>query len=277
MTRVSGSWQVLMGAGRDPRPEAQRERERVADQALAVENQPTLAVDGHRYLLLTAGGHAVGVLGMPGSDESDPKRQRILAAAAALLGISIRNAELFRDVRENSLRDGLTGCFNRTHALELVTIELVRAKRAQKPVSVIMFDIDHFKQVNDRFGHLCGDAVLAAIGGRMREMLRGSDLKCRFGGEEFLVILPETPGDGARRVAETLRRELAEMSIEWKERTLRITASFGVAVAFPTELDAQALIARADQALYSAKDQGRNCVQFATEPVRLPQVVRQAR
>jgi diguanylate cyclase (GGDEF)-like protein len=276
MTRVSGSWQVLMGAARDPRPEARWERERVADQALAAEDQPAFAMDGHRCLLLTAGGHPVGVLGLPESDEIDTKRQRILAAAAALLGISIRNAELFRDVRENSLRDGLTGCFNRTHAMELVAIELMRAKRAQKPVSLIMFDIDHFKQVNDRFGHLCGDAVLAAIGTRMREMLRASDLKCRFGGEEFLVLLPETPEEGARRVAETLRRELAEMPIEWKERALRITASFGVAVALPTELDAQAFVARADQALYIAKDEGRNCVRLVTEPVRVPQVMRQA-
>ena len=122
-------------------------------------------------------------------------------------------------MRENSLRDGLTGCFNRTHAIEVIDTELRRARRSQAPVSLIMFDIDHFKEINDRYGHLCGDAVLAAVGARMRDVLRGSDLKCRYGGEEFLVLLPETPLEGAKRVAETLRRELADMQIAWKDET----------------------------------------------------------
>ena len=97
----------------------------------------------------------------------------MLAAAAALLGISLRNAQLFRDVRENSLRDGLTGCFNRTHALEVVDVELRRARRSHASVSLIMFDLDHFKDINDRNGHQCGDAVLAAVGEHLREVLRG--------------------------------------------------------------------------------------------------------
>ena len=85
-------------------------------------------------------------------------------AAATILAVSLRNAELFREVRDNSLRDGLTGCFNRTHALEVIDTELRRARRSHAPVSVIMFDLDHFKEVNDRHGHLAGDAVLAAVG-----------------------------------------------------------------------------------------------------------------
>ena len=86
----------------------------------------------------------------------------LLTMAAALLAIALRNAQLFHEVRENSLRDGLTGCFNRTHALAVIDMELRRARRSRLPVSLIMFDIDHFKEVNDRYGHLCGDAVLAA-------------------------------------------------------------------------------------------------------------------
>jgi diguanylate cyclase (GGDEF)-like protein len=187
--------------------------------------------------------------------------------AGALLAISIRNAELFHDVRENSLRDGLTGCFNRTHALDVIDTELRRARRSQAPVSLILFDLDRFKEINDRCGHLCGDAVLAAVGSKMREVLRGSDLKCRYGGEEFLVLLPETPIEGAKRVAETLRRELAEMPVNWKGEAIAVTASFGVTVAMPAEIDGKALIARADAALYRAKDQGRNCVRLSTEPV----------
>src|SRR5207237_4134462 len=157
-------------------------------------------------------------------------KRRTVAMSAALLAIGIRNAQLFSEVRDNSLRDGLTGCFNRTHALEMIDTELRRARRSQMPVSLIMFDLDHFKDVNDRYGHLCGDAVLAAVGAKMREVLRGSDLKCRYGGEEFVVLLPETPLEGAKRVADTLRRELSDMPIPWKDETVFITASFAVTV-----------------------------------------------
>src|SRR5213083_3365581 len=185
--------------------------------------------------------------------------------AAALLAISLRNAQLFHDLREHGLHDGLTGCFNRTHALEGVDTELRRARRSHLPVSLIMFDIDHFKDINDRYGHLCGDAVLAAVGRLMREVLRGSDFKCRYGGEEFLVLLPETPLEGAKRVADTLRRELSEMAIQWKGETLTITASFGVTTAMPSEIDVKALIGRAEVALYRAKDQGRDCVRLSVD------------
>src|SRR5204863_10164224 len=119
-----------------------------------------------------------------------------------------------------------------------------------------MFDIDHFKDINDRYGHLCGDAVLAAVGARMREVLRGNDLKCRYGGEEFLVLLPETPMEGARRVADTLQRALAEMAVRWNDATLNITASFGVTTALPSDVDSHGIIGRADAALYRAKAQG---------------------
>ena len=184
----------------------------------------------------------------------------MLAAAVTLLGTSLRNSQLFREVKDNSLRDGLTGCYNRTHTLDVIGAELRRARRSHQPVSLIMLDIDHFKQINDRYGHLCGDAVLATVGARMREALRGSDHKCRYGGEEFLVLLPETPIEGGRRVAETLRRAFADRVFPWKDERLQITASFGVSVALPSETDVHALIGRADRALYQAKHAGRNCV-----------------
>ena len=99
----------------------------------------------------------------------------------------------------------------------------------------------------------------------MRDVLRGSDLKCRYGGEEFLVLLPETPMEGAKRVADTLRRELAELPIHWKDETLSVTASFGVTMGLPSEIDVEAIVGRADQALYRAKEQGRNCVRLSAE------------
>jgi diguanylate cyclase (GGDEF)-like protein len=157
----------------------------------------------------------------------------------------------------------------RTHAAEVIDAELRRARRSQLPVSMMLFDLDHFKQINDRYGHLCGDAVLAEMGRCMRDVLRGSDLKCRYGGEEFLVLLPETPLSGARRVAETLRREIAERPILWAGHTLHCTASFGLTQALPGETSIQALVGRADIALYRAKEEGRNCVRIASDTLTL--------
>jgi diguanylate cyclase (GGDEF)-like protein len=219
---------------------------------------------------LIVGGAAMGVLGVrPEGGLLASDRRRIIEAAAALLAVSIKNTQLFREVKDNSVKDVLTGCFTRGHAVEMIDAELRRARRSQTPVSVIMFDLDHFKDVNDRYGHLCGDAVLGAVGKRMREVLRGSDLKCRYGGEEFLVLLPETPLHGARRVAETLRREIAERPVPWAGEALTITASFGLAQTMPGEVNVQAVIARADQAMYRAKDDGRNCVRIAAETATL--------
>jgi diguanylate cyclase (GGDEF)-like protein len=123
-----------------------------------------------------------------------------------------------------------------------------------------MFDLDEFKAINDTYGHLAGDAVLVAIGTRMRAVLRGSDLKCRYGGEEFLIVLPETPLGGAQRVAESLRREIESNPVMWGEKEIRVTASFGVASNLHGEIDAVAVVGRADAALYAAKDHGRNRV-----------------
>jgi diguanylate cyclase (GGDEF)-like protein len=231
---------------------------------------PSNLADRHLGFPLTVGGRTVGVLGIrPDAGAMPADRRRIVEAAAALLAVSIKNSQLFREVRENSIKDALTGCINRAHSLEIIDAELRRARRNQMPVTVIMFDLDHFKDVNDRYGHLCGDAVLSAVGKRMKEVLRGSDLKCRWGGEEFLVLLPETPLHGARRVADTLRREIADRPIPWAGEGLTMTASFGVAQTLPGEVNVEAVIARADQALYRAKDDGRNCVRIAPEAVTL--------
>jgi diguanylate cyclase (GGDEF)-like protein len=269
MLRMAQSWQALVGTARESRGEIERTRESVVNRALMTDTawaSGEITAPGHLVVPMSAGGNPVGVLGIP--DAAGPfsaSRKRVLAMAAALLAISIRNAQLFQDLRANSLRDTLTGCFNRAYALEVLDTELRRARRSHTPMSVIMFDIDHFKDINDRYGHLCGDAVLAAVGARMRDVLRGSDVKCRYGGEEFLVLLPETPLEGAKRVAETLRRGLAEMPINWQAETVVVTASFGVSGAMSAEVDGTALIARADAALYRAKDQGRNCVSVSAD------------
>jgi diguanylate cyclase (GGDEF)-like protein len=229
--------------------------------------------DGNRAIgfPLMVGSSAIGVLGVRTPDGSmSEERRRAVEACAPLLALAIRHAQLSREVRENSVRDALTGCFTRGHAMEVIDAELRRARRSQAPVSLIMFDVDHLKDVNDRYGHLCGDAVLAVIGKRMREVLRGSDLKCRYAGEQFLVLLPETPLQGAKRVAETLRREVADRPVSWAGENLQITASVGLAQALPGEVNVQALIGRADHALYRAKDDGGNCVRIAPDGTAAP-------
>lgn len=267
LLRHEGQWESLTGETRQPDELA--ERQDISERLLAGVPIPT--GPGHTIgLPLIVGGNALGVLGVRPQEGTLPEeRQRALEAAAALLAVSLKNAQLFREVKENSLRDSLTGCATRAHAQEVIDAELRRARRSQMPVSMIMFDLDHFKDVNDRYGHLCGDAVLSTVGRRMRDVLRGSDLKCRFGGEEFLVLLPETPLAGARRVAETLRREIAERPIPWAGEALTVTASFGLTQAMPGEINLQSVIARADAALYRAKQEGRNCVRVASDTLHV--------
>jgi len=147
--------------------------------------------------------------------------------------------------------------------LETLNAELRRAQRAKTPLSMIMFDVDKFKAVNDSYGHLAGDQLLAEVGKRLAEQLRTSDVKCRYGGDEFLLILPDTPAGGARQVAESLRYELSRIALPAGDSEVTMTVSVGVVTTAKNELDAQAVIARADKALYRAKHAGRNRVYVA--------------
>jgi diguanylate cyclase (GGDEF)-like protein len=207
---------------------------------------------------MLAAGQALGVFGVSSDPPLTEPQRFALAAATALLASSLKNAELFRRLHETSVRDALTGCATRAHAIAVIESELSRSHRSKLPLSLIMFDLDHFKQINDRFGHLCGDAVLAAVGERMNTVLRGSDLKCRYGGEEFLVLLPDTTLESARHVAESLRGRFEASPVPWNENSVPVTASFGVTGVTPDDVDITAIIGRADAALYRAKESGRN-------------------
>jgi diguanylate cyclase (GGDEF)-like protein len=267
MIRTKGSWETLVGDTQDPEVIAGRERmaEGLFGPRFELRPRPSgIECDDEVCYPMLAAGSVVGVLGVPRNGVvTSESRRTIISAAAAVLAVSIKNAELFRDVRENSLRDSLTGLYNRAHTLEVIATELRRACRTRALLSIVMFDLDRFKQVNDRMGHQCGDAVLAAVGRRTRELLRASDVRCRYGGDEFLVVLPETPLEGARRVAEALRRALAENAVDWNGEAVTVTGSFGVALALPGETDPGDFVGRADIALYRAKNDGRNCVRIA--------------
>ena len=177
-----------------------------------------------------------------------------------MLGLAVGHVRLLAEGGLRGARDGLTGCSSRGCGMRALDAALERARRMRRPVSLAMVDLDHFKSVNDRHGHLCGDAVLAAVGARLRAVTRIGHLGCRFGGDEFLLVLPATPRDGAARVAEALRREIASITVRWHGAPVSTAASIGVATGAVGEVDARALIARADAALYRAKETGRNRV-----------------
>lgn len=258
LVRTGTQWETLTVVG----DSSAAERERAARVALG-EGDPGVGVEPFICFPMLFAGAPVGVLGIASEPRLSDQQRRILTAAAALLAVSLKNAELFREVHEHSVRDSVTGCFNRRHALEVTDAELRRARRSQMPQSMVMFDIDDFKRINDRHGHPAGDAVLAAVGARMRAVLRGSDMKCRYGGDEFLVLLPDTPLAGARHVADTLRREIEQHPVTWNGESIRVTASFGVTAVTPGEVDPLAIVARADSSMYRAKEDGRNCVRVA--------------
>lgn len=179
--------------------------------------------------------------------------------------------QLMRQIRRQSERigelqalvstDELTQVSNFRHLQHLLKLELERACRYGKPLAVIMADVDHFKSVNDFFGHTAGDHALKTIAAALKRTLRGSDQLARYGGEEFAVILPETALEDAVQVAERLRQAVADTTVTYRGRTINVTMSLGVAALDPERpMDAEGLLRMADEALYDAKRSGRNSV-----------------
>ena len=157
--------------------------------------------------------------------------------------------------------DYLTGLMNRRQAALFLEHELLRTRRSGKSVSVILMDLDHFKIVNDTYGHEAGDEVLKHVADTMRARLRGGDVIARYGGEEFLLVLPESDLEGAASVAECLRRRLYDSPLKYGDTTIRVSSSFGVAMMDPREQPGQdALVRMADEAMYCAKNLGGNRV-----------------
>jgi diguanylate cyclase (GGDEF)-like protein len=176
------------------------------------------------------------------------------------------NARLF----DSATYEGLTGLYRREALLEILDREWSRSQRYARPLAVALVDLDHFKEVNDRFGHLNGDLVLQRVATEMRSLLRETDFIGRYGGEEFLYVLPETTLEGARLFAEKVRQRIAELEIVTEtEKRIRVTASIGVAAREGGRDDGRArgraLVADADEALYGAKREGRNRVEVARE------------
>jgi diguanylate cyclase (GGDEF)-like protein len=167
-------------------------------------------------------------------------------------------------LRDQATHDGLTGLLNRNAILDVLRRELVRAAREGHPLSLLMVDIDHFKRVNDTCGHAVGDAILREAARRMRDAVRGYDSVGRYGGEEFIIVLPGCEGHNAVAQAERVRESFAGAPFLSGQHVLVVTCSVGASSrAFPCEADAEILLREADMALYSAKGNGRNRVEPA--------------
>jgi diguanylate cyclase (GGDEF)-like protein len=166
-----------------------------------------------------------------------------------------------RELAEQAIRDPMTGLYNRRFLREFLARELIRAKRAGTGLAAIMMDIDHFKRVNDSFGHDAGDLVLTEVATLLKSSIRGSDMVCRFGGEEFVLVLTDATRAGALRRCEEIQAAIRRLELTYRDHSLgRPTASFGVAL-FPDHAsDADSLINASDAALYEAKHAGRDCI-----------------
>jgi diguanylate cyclase (GGDEF)-like protein/PAS domain S-box-containing protein len=222
--------------------------------------------NGYLCIPMMAQSEALGILHLmqPENVVMTETKQRMAVTMSEHIAMALSNLRLHETLRSQSIRDPLTGLFNRRFMEESLELEIRRAARNQRPLGMIMMDLDHFKYFNDNFGHEAGDLLLKELGALLKNNIRGEDIACRYGGEEFTLILPEGTGSVTLQRAEFFKEAIQRLDVHYKNQPLgRLTASMGVAV-FPDHgRSAQALIEAADKALYRSKNAGRNCVTMA--------------
>lgn len=195
-----------------------------------------------------------------GSEAFTDRDGQVAELFAGQVAIALDNARRVKIMEEQAVTDELTGLYNRRAFAGMGSMEVERARRYQRPLSLILFDIDHFKNVNDTYGHPVGDHVLQVLTRLVKRTTRSTDVVCRFGGEEFIVLMPEAGLEEGRAMAERLRLEISRSTIITAGDTLPLTVSLGVAELLPEDENVESLIARADRAMYRAKAAGRNQV-----------------
>ncbi len=196
-----------------------------------------------------------------GSKFSKKETQEVEQLIGALL-YPLRNALLYHEAIRAAQKDALTGAGNRAALNEALGREIEVAQRHGRSLGMIIFDIDHFKKINDTYGHSTGDCLLKALTHTAEDTIRLSDQLFRYGGEEFIVLLPETKLKGVKNLAERIRRNVEALDCACEGNHIRMTASFGVATLNPDEGE-ESFFIRADKALYKAKHAGRNCTRVA--------------
>ncbi|HXB97819.1 MAG TPA: sensor domain-containing diguanylate cyclase [bacterium] len=219
----------------------------------------------HLLPLLSSQGQVAGLVRVESveRDVMDKEDQNLLESLVVLASLAFENARLYREAEELAVTDGLTRLMLRRPLMERLDLELKRAQEQGQPMSLVMLDIDHFKSVNDTYGHPAGDLVLREVAAVLKRSVRDVDLCGRYGGEEFVVLLPQTPLDGARLVAERVREAVAARGFELRGERRVITVSLGVATSPEHGAEARALIGAADEALYASKQAGRDRVTLA--------------
>jgi diguanylate cyclase (GGDEF)-like protein/PAS domain S-box-containing protein len=222
--------------------------------------------DGYVCIPMMAQSEALGVLHLmqPDNVKMTESKQRMAVTMSEHIGMALSNLRLHETLRSQSIRDPLTGLFNRRFMEESLELEIRRAARNQRPLGMIMIDLDHFKYFNDNFGHEAGDLLLKELGALLKSNIRGEDIACRYGGEEFTLILPEGSGAVTQQRAEFYKEAIQRLDVHYRGQPLgRITASMGVAI-FPDHgRTAKTLIEAADKALYRSKSDGRDRVTMA--------------
>jgi diguanylate cyclase (GGDEF)-like protein len=233
--------------------------------------------NGRSYLCIpmVAHGEIMGLLHIRYAEVHEGAKNVIAQsalAAAEQLSLILANLRLRETLKNQSIRDPQTGLFNRRYMEDSLARELSRAERLGKTVVVAMLDIDHFKRLNDTFGHTAADAVLREWSELLKAKFRGSDIVCRFGGEEFVVILPDICLEDARQRLDQLRMELSRLVVHEDGQFIQaVTVSMGIAVFPMNGRDSHALLQAADHALYQAKEGGRDRIEIApVESAREP-------
>ena len=223
---------------------------------------------GREPLMLSLGFSGEGetrLLLVPPADGFTKERRELAEWLASQAGVALDNARLHDIVQRQAITDDLTGLVNRRRFIEALDAEIERARTFGSPLTIVLADLDNFKQVNDAFGHHGGDIVLRAFADLIRSHVRDVDVSGRIGGEEFAILLPETDREGAARVAERMRESLNAVAITISdEHSIRAASSFGVAELEPHQ-SGDDLLRAADAALYRAKDEGKNRVVTASE------------
>jgi diguanylate cyclase (GGDEF)-like protein len=205
-----------------------------------------------------------GCAGIYRSRPFDYYEESIFKRFCAHISLTLEKIELFKEVKALSVHDGLTGLYTHLFITSKLTDEVARSTRYGSNLSIMLFDLDNFKDVNDTYGHLAGDTILKEVGRIMTGSLRSLDSVGRYGGEEFLVILPETDGDSAKVIGERLRRKIEEIDFLYEDNRIKLTICGGLAV-HREAMDENGLIKIADDNLYKAKREGKNMVCYDTK------------